>query len=263
MHFRGVILPNSALVPWPYDVLKFGTCQELFEACLLVRFYCNVNWSAAISREDRFALKAQSWLERKHDAGVAADYLAFCALHGKCHRAVRALGTSSWEFHHHGLRTMAKDLHCLGGALWELGKEMSFPRKMSSLKMLKTSSTTKNSPPQTSPETYYVMNFLQCQQLSPSRVPWARLRDQGEVGWLCCCSLRMSCGGQAASSAWRSSPRPLQPAAMKRHTPHTPPPSQKHQEIEVPEDMSGETQGMGSLGSPLLPASTCHRSICL
>lgn len=29
MHFRGVILPNSALVPWPYDVLKFGTCQEL------------------------------------------------------------------------------------------------------------------------------------------------------------------------------------------------------------------------------------------
>lgn len=51
-------------------------------------------------------------------------------------------------------------------------------------------------------------------------------------------------------------------ASCNEETP-PPHPSQNHQEIEVPEDMSGETQGIGSLGSPLLPTSTCHRSICL
>lgn len=54
--------------------------------------------------------------------------------------------------------------------------------------------------PQPSPESCYIMNFLQCQQLSPSRVLWAHLQDQGEAGWQCCRSARMSCGGQAASS---------------------------------------------------------------
>lgn len=103
---------------------------------------CNMNWSAAINGEDRFASKAQSWSEQKHDAGIAADYPAFCALQGKCHRAVHTLGASSWAFHHHGLRTTAKDLHCLGAAMWELGKEMSFARKTSSLEMLKMSTTT-------------------------------------------------------------------------------------------------------------------------
>ena len=107
---------------------------------------CNMNWSAAISGEDRFASKAQLWSEQTHDAGMAADYLAFCSLHGKCRRTLHALGASSWGFHHHGLRTMAKDLHCLGAAMWESGKEMPFARKTSSLEMLKTSTTEKKKP---------------------------------------------------------------------------------------------------------------------
>lgn len=105
--------------------------------------------------------------------------------------------------------------------------------------------------PQTSPDTCYIMNFLQCRRLSPSRVPWARLRDQGEVGWRCCHSPQMSCGGQAASSAWCSSPRPLQPAVTKK------PPSQKCQKMGTPDHVFGETQGFGFPTPPYhLPSIT-------
>lgn len=40
----------------------------------------------------------------------------------------------------------------------------------------------RNEPSQANMETCYIMNFLQCQLLSPSRVPWAHLQGQGEVG---------------------------------------------------------------------------------
>lgn len=91
---------------------------------------------------------------------MAADYPASCALHGKGCRAVRALGTSSWGFHHHCLRTAAKDLYCLGAAKQESGKEMSFARKTLGLEMLKTSTTTKKKPTSNQPRDLLHNEFL-------------------------------------------------------------------------------------------------------
>lgn len=137
--------------------------------------------------------------------------------------------------------------------IWGWRKELLFVRKTSSLEMLKTLvRKTKNGPSQTNTEKCSIINFLRCQQLSPSRVPWARLQGQGEVGWQCCHSLQTSCGDQAVSSVWCFLPHPLPPAAMRRT-----PPRQKHQKIESTE-MFEEIQVPPSS----LPVTTPCINIC-
>lgn len=140
---RAVLLPNSAFIPWPHAALWTGTCQEFpwgVSSGWALRLHQSLSGTrATINGVERFASKAQSWSEQEHGAGVAADCLAFWALHSQCLRALHALVASSWGFHHHGLRTLAKGLYSFGDAVWEWWKELLFVKKMSSRETLKKS----------------------------------------------------------------------------------------------------------------------------
>lgn len=223
---RGLLLPNSAFIPWPHAPLWIGTCQEFpwgmssgwvlrLHQSFSGRFVQQSAQSATMNGEERFASKAQSWSEQEHGAGMAADCLTSCALHSQCHGPVHALVASSWGFHHHGQGLVLPWWYCMRVEERAAVCEENF--KPGNVK--DTNEKNKNGPSQTKTEICYIMNFLQCQQLSPSRVPWAHLQGQGEVGWQCCHCLQTSCGDQAVSSAWCFLLHPLPPAAMKRHIP--------------------------------------------